>query len=92
MIYSASEMSRNIYTAAQLALKSRASAGTWQTAPGHWDKSKTSGEGWLGITGIQEHQSSSSGADDTVATGKVRQPLLLISAEEPRLEASYPKD
>lgn len=52
MIYSASEMSRNIYTAAQLALKSRSSAGTWHTAPGHWDKSKTLGKEWLGITGM----------------------------------------
>lgn len=92
MIYSASEMSRNIYTAAKLALQSRASAGTRQTAPSHWDKSKTSGKGWLGITGIQEHQSSSSGADAPMATGKARQPLLLISAEQPRLEASFPKD
>lgn len=48
MIYSVSEMSRSIYTAAQLALKSRSSAGTWQTAAGHRDKPETSGKAWLG--------------------------------------------
>lgn len=94
MIYSVSEMSRNIYTAAQLALKSRSSAGTWQTAPGHWDKSKTSGKGWLGITGIRqlwrEHQSGSSAADDPMATGNAMQPPLPILAEEPWLETSFP--
>ena len=90
MIYSVSEMSRNIYTAAQLALKSRSSAGTWQTAPGHWDKSKTSGKGWLGIASIQqlqrERQPSSSGADDPTA----RRQCHAATAEEPRLETSFP--
>jgi len=94
MIYSVSKMSRNIYTAAQLALKSRSSAGTRQTAPGHWDKSKTSGKGWLGITGIEqllrEHQSSSSRTDDPMATGNDTQPTLLILAEKARLETSFP--
>lgn len=94
MIYSVSEMSGNIYTAAQLALKSRSSAGTWQTAPGHWDKSKTSGKSWLGIAGIRqlrrECQPSSSGADDPMATGNAVQPSLLTLAEEPRLETSFP--
>lgn len=87
-------MSRNIYTAAQLALKSRSSAGTWQTAPGHWDKSKTSGKGWLGIAGIRQLQrecrSNSSGADDPTATGNAVQPPLLILAEETRLETTFP--
>lgn len=60
MIYSVSEMSRNIYTAAQLALKSRSSAGTQQTAPGHWGKSRTSGKGWLGTVAAPAQLSSAS--------------------------------
>lgn len=65
MIYSVSKMSRSIYTAAQLALKSRSSAGTWQTAAGHRDKPETSGKAWLGLavgSGMLWEQRDAAGA------------------------------
>lgn len=73
-IHSASEMSQNIYTAAQLALKSRSCAGTRQTAPGHWEKSRTSSEGWLGP--LEEQQEQLLAAEEPRAVPAAAAPTL----------------
>lgn len=86
-IHSVSEMSQNIYTAAQLALKSRSCAGTWQTAPGHWEKSRTSSKGWLGPLASGSCGGSSSSEQMSRSHGQCQQPPLLIWAEQPGWKA-----